>query len=233
MPPGDRGGWNGRRGTQRGWWVQMETGQVQRDNGAKRRGKEGTDGDGDGNLQLGRRGAPGGWKDGGGTENGRPARGRSEGQRETQPRSLSSAEGQGPGPGDRPDERGPGLRDKDGDTTTGKPRPGPGDEPDGRGPGFGDEGFGDEDGRPGPGPETGTRRAGTPGPLGPTGRGARSLRPRTSQPDSSGARQPAPYIPLLKIACETASQSEPAEVRILPMAKAVMGEARSRQAGPR
>ena len=29
-------------------------------------GKRGTDGDGDGNLQLGQEGAPRGWKDGGG-----------------------------------------------------------------------------------------------------------------------------------------------------------------------
>ena len=63
-----------------------------------------TDGDGDGNLQLGQEGAPRGWKDGGGTErmegrrgieNGRPARGRSEGQRRSSRAPLSSAEGQG------------------------------------------------------------------------------------------------------------------------------------------
>lgn len=85
-----------------------------------------TDGDGDGNLQLGRRGH----REGGRTEGDRerPASPRSErGTEETQPRSPQLGGGSGDqGPGDRPDERGPGLRGQGRGHDDGETKAGPG-----------------------------------------------------------------------------------------------------------
>ena len=201
--------------------MQTETGQVQRDNGAKRRGERGGQtGMETGIYSWGKRGH----REGGRTEGARerPASPRSEGGTEwTQPRSPQLGGGSGDqGPGDRPDESGPGLRGQgrgqgrdDGETRAGTRR---------SARRTGTRAAGTRTGRPGPGPKPGREGQGHRVPSARPAAAHAAFRPRTSQLRLLRRETARALYTLLKIACETASQSEPAEVRILPMARAVM-----------
>lgn len=87
----------------------------------------------------------------------------------------------------------------------------------GTNPGDGDEDWDQDDGGAG----TGDGTEGTPGSLGPAAAHS-AARPRTSQHRLLRRAAARALYTLLKIACEAAFQSEPAEVRIQPMARAVM-----------
>lgn len=154
----------------------------------------------------------------------RPASPRSErGTEEIQPRSPQLGGGSGDqGPGDRPDERGPGLRGQGRGHDDGETRAGPGRSARRTGTRASGTRTGRPGPRPGPGPGPGREGQGHRVPSARPAAAHAASRPRTSQLRLLRRETARALYTLLKIACETASQSEPAEVRILPMEKAVM-----------